>query len=312
MVLPDKRYDCICRDHGYEFAKSFMINSITVNDLENDLRSNNNDSVIYVLDIYIAKKEMDTIYKLKDINPKCKFLFLIVDPWYRTFTQPCFNTYHYCIKWSLKYHNFGILSMYHIIAELRSRIVKYALPDNKCIQINYPYCDNHEVVLDFDSFRKRKHKILFSGATRLNEYKDRRNFLKHVDKINYKILKHIGSYYKGRLKHNIFGEKYVRYLSEYKFYVTLPTYFNLEFLKYSECAEAGCVPIGTTPATMPDNIIYNLHPQDTNNWNNSIRKLFTKTDEELYEMATNYRTFFKKNRNISLLKETIINKCKSF
>ncbi len=63
---------------------------------------------------------------------------------------------------------------------------------------------------------------------------------------NFDLLEHPGYPNIGeQLRHNLIFDKFVKFIGGYKYFFVDPSRADLEFLKYTECAYAGCLPVGT-------------------------------------------------------------------
>ena len=88
-----------------------------------------------------------------------------------------------------------------------------------------------------------------------------------------------------------------------------PSRCNLEFMKYRECAYAGCVPVGKLPYPLTSQAPI-VKWDTTKNIQLFIKALF-ESRNDILEISKKYREFFKKNRNPELLNRQLIDFLKS-
>lgn len=115
------------------------------------------------------------------------------------------------------------------------------------IPYHYEVCDEVEI------HAGRLDKAILTGFNDYRIYPFRGLIYKHESNLIESFL-HPG--YSGRCwNQNNVGEGYISMLAQYKFMIVTTCYLDYELMKYIECAEAGCVPVGEFPkyflANMP-------------------------------------------------------------
>lgn len=120
------------------------------------------------------------------------------------------------------------------------------------IWIPYHYDESSEVSIN----NGRLEKAILTGFNDYKIYPVRAQFYNSESKL-IDTFKHPG--YSGRCWDNTnTGQGYINNLSQYKFMIVTTCYLDYELMKYIECAEAGCVPIGEFPkyflANMPSKL----------------------------------------------------------
>lgn len=80
-----------------------------------------------------------------------------------------------------------------------------------------------------------------------------------------------------------------------------PSRCDCEFLKYSECAAAGCLPVGKACSSLPEQAKENMVEIDSTSIGKSIKKIFSIPVDEVKEMAQNYRNIMIKERSKDIL-----------
>ncbi|HEY9662245.1 MAG TPA: hypothetical protein V6C65_27635, partial [Allocoleopsis sp.] len=115
-------------------------------------------------------------------------------------------------------------------------------------------------------------------------------------------LKHPGYPDTGQPQHHaIIGSHYIRFLSQFRWMFISPSRCCLEFLKYSECANARCVPIGQPPKSFSDRLRQSFMRLNFEQLHRSLRRLFSMPLDELQAMADQYHQAMVEERNPVLL-----------
>jgi len=290
----------ICNDSGPEYALEMGWKIEKIKNL-NDYQ---NKDIINIIDNHISEKECQYLENILRKKKERKFIFTIIDP----YNHHSNNYYYIFLKKIYSFNNILFLSKYQPeewCLELDSK-------QKKVVWLPYPYNPKYEKSLI--SFERRENKILFSGALHKEIYPLRTLFFEkyykpenneYVDWLYHPGYPDIGQ----QLIHTVIKDKYIRLLSQYKFMFLCPSRCNLEFMKYRECAYAGCVPVGKLP--------YPLASQaPIVKWDATVNiQLFIKTlfesRNDLLDISKKYREFFKKNRSPELLNRQLIDFLKS-
>jgi|688.fasta_scaffold131060_3 hypothetical protein len=286
----------ICNDAGPNYASSYgwrteMLSSI--------LTSN---SDIYVIDDRIdssefshvieALKKRDSIYLLK-----------VVD----TYIQSSKLDYIQFLLSLKSQSNLFFLSPYQPEEIGQELVVKHGL--DHFIQIPYAYDKNREINFNL---QQRKKRIVVSGNLAPVGYPFRSKFHKQTYHKFWSLFKTAYLPHPGypdigqKLNHGYFGDKYINLLSQHYFMLLCPGRLKFEFLKYSECAYAGCVALGKKPISLsdlPDELFFNI---DENDIQGSVKKLFQISLQELEQMASGYRQWMRINRNPEYLNRLLL------
>jgi len=173
------------------------------------------------------------------------FVLKIVDP----YREECSSHWYYKFLFRVgALPNVLFLSPYqptelvHDLDEMTSR--------RKLIVIPYPFQERFAIQ---PSMAHRRHQIIFSGNDGRNLYPERVKFLRRVRRHpllrwTTQVLRHPGYPDVGHTPvHHLIGPRYIQHLSQFRFMFLSPSRCGLEFLKYSECAYARCVPVGVPP-----------------------------------------------------------------
>jgi len=256
---------------------------------------------VNIIDTRLSEGECAGLEKFINTNKDTIFVLTVTDP----DREHCIDHWYYDFLSRVKYYkNVFFLSKYiptEFVKDLDDSTNK-----EKVVFIPYPFVDRYHISNNLSNRRK---KIIVSGSTEQYLYPHRYKFYHHVRKsINpwlrskVAILQHpdypdIGR----RLKHHIIGSKYVEYLSRFMFMLIAPSKYELELLKYTECAYARCVPLGMVPKSFSEEVNKFFLLIDFENINRSIKSIFSIPVSELNDLANGYYLALSKERNPDLL-----------
>jgi hypothetical protein len=235
----------ICDDAGPGYAKNMGWESIYFGFLSNELLSR-----VIVVDNRMQREELDNLTDFIYKNSHILFFFKVVDPYLDNRDDYYYRFLHSISEAKHSY----LLSVYEakeLTLELKSRFT------NRYIHLPYPYVKAKEV-----NNEQKKNRILISGAINKNIYPYRYQIWKSVTRsftrfFLFYLLKHPGYADLGTTstaEYLVVKDNYIRYLSKYKFMLLCPSRCEIEFLKYLECAYAGCIPVGLSPSSYPNEI----------------------------------------------------------
>jgi hypothetical protein len=168
-------------------------------------------------------------------------LLKVVDPyWTRDTKGATQSAYVRLIEDCCVRPNVGILSMYEPREWLEELVVQR---QPKFLVLPYPYVVEAEEAVRADTFGSRLDKALLAGARSLRQFPRRaklhwRRFFSKRYRESFDVL-------------NELGAGAVPVLSSYKYCFLCPSRADLEFVKFTECAYAGCVPVGAPASTLP-------------------------------------------------------------
>lgn len=208
-----------------------------------------NDAV-FVIDNRIQEYELPLLETILSQNNNAIFFLKIVDPYFE-------NSEHYYYKFlskisSLK--NVNLLSVYQdteLTTQLKSQF------NNRYVYLPYPYLRNKEV-----KAAGKINKIIIAGSINQTIYPYRTSIWRKVTRsftrfVFFNVLKHPGYIDVNpgaTYKHTFIKDRFVQYLSQYKYMLLCPSRCGIEFLKFNECAYAGCIPVGIPPNSYPEDI----------------------------------------------------------
>ena len=298
----------IARDHGPRYAESLGIPWAPTTELP-DLA----DAAVIIESTINSEEEVAAVRRALERH-SAPILLKIVDPYWSSTTRRPMpwqrdrrSAFARLVEDYCNRPNVGILSVYQP-AEWLADIVARKNPT--LLVLPYPYLEELERPLTAEAFQHRKRKVILSGSTGIQKYPQRHwlrwkarlwgNYRRYVD-----VLLHPGYPNTGdSLRHQVISDAYVEFLSGYQYMFLCGSRAGLEFLKYSECAYAGCVPVGIAPASLPDaatkqfisvpGCIARCSKTDQ-----------TKANLEAFGQALAFRTAMRAGRNSTVLRKTL-------
>lgn len=223
----------ICRDFGEPFAKSLGLKSDDLKSWRYYLEAGMN----LIIDLgWKTKESTNIISELLLKVPYERVYFRIVDDYPETYSE-----YDAFFAQNSILHRYRFISPYNHV--YFGKVVPTWIP--------YHYEVNEELTCDFDEYLSRDNTPILTGAIDERIYPTR-SMYNRVGKVA--RIHHPG--YSGKCWSGNVGMDYLHKLAKYKFMVVTTCYQDYELLKYIECAEAGCCPIGeftrSMLVTMPD------------------------------------------------------------
>jgi hypothetical protein len=240
----------ISRDHGSAYARSLLLPCSGVSSLRE--RASGREAVI--IDDNLTEDEAKLVQKFVE-RQEGPVLLKVVDPyWVRGNYGRRKTTYSALVETHCRLPNVAILSPYEPSEWLKMVVEKF---HPKLLVLPYPYVAEAERPLDFEGFSARRDRAILTGALSGRKYPRRAMVyrLRHLlpgYRRNFDLLPHPGYPNLGEtLRHNLIFNDFVKFIGGYKYFFVDPSRANLEFLKYTECAYAGCVPVGQPAASLP-------------------------------------------------------------
>lgn len=224
----------ICRDGNEQYAKSMDLEFTTYKELPNIKRDSGKYVIIDIAVGWTTSEEMDIIDEFIYRYPYRAIR--LVDQFEHQRTEEVY------------------LRMQKLIIDKNVKLITaydcdyYDLPVS--LILPYPYLSEDETGKRLD---ERMAKIILTGADVKGIYPLREKLYSFADESKYiDTLKHPG--YSG--KHwntGLVGKSYMEHLSKYAFMAVTTCIENYTLLKYVECAECGCVPIGESTKMLNNN-----------------------------------------------------------
>lgn len=253
-----------------------------------------------IVDNRLSERECEAMPAIVDANGDSHFVFKVIDP----YVEWCRDHWYYQMLFELaRRPNVWFLSPY-VPAEVVADLDRAS--GGRLVVVPYPYPADVEQA----TTGERRSKVLFSGGRHRAVYPFRYQF----DRLarwwppvgrNVDVLEHPGYPDIGQeQKHEKVGAKYVAYLAEYAFMFVSPSRCRLEFLKYGECAAAGCVPVGVLPNGLPADAAEAFVELDFSSvfrLERSIRRALQMPSDEVASRAAAYRTAMRRERSASVL-----------
>jgi len=154
--------------------------------------------------------------------------------------------------------------------------------------------------------------LVFSGAVNPSVYPERSALLRAMRRHwwlarRIDVLPHPGYPDIGQqARHNVTGDRYIEFLAAHRFMYLEPSRDRLEFLKYSECAYAGCAPVGRAPASFPAELGELVLPLESGNFRADFRRLARMSPAASSEVAQRYREALKRVRAPAVLNVSLV------
>lgn len=256
-----------------------------------------------IIDQRLTAEELNALVELIWKLPSDRILyFKIVDPYWECIQQPYYQLLLYLtrfrnIRFIGPYHEVGIIG---VLSGLAERSVYLHVP--------YAYEPDKEVALNPE---KRGKRLAFSGAADPTYYPERAAVLRILQRKWFSwgrvsILPHPGYPDVGhRQRHTVIGSKYIDFLASHWFMYLEPSRDQLEFLKYSECAYAGCVPIGRSPASFDPELASLILKMESATLKEDMTRSMVLSPHRLREHAQKYRDLLRARRDPDQLNERL-------
>ncbi len=261
---------------------------------------------VFIFDTMIQEHECSNITNTINRFKDSLFFFKIIDPYYE------YERDKYFFKLLFKLAKLN--NVYFITnlspQELTQELYSYT-DSKKMLFLPYPYQVAKEIPCKLLDFTKRINKISYSGAVNSLIYPNRSIFLKNWkynpflwNKIE--MLKHPSYLDKTNVQnHDIIGNKYLEFLSQYQIMYLDSSRSKLEFVKFTECAYAHCMPFGQVPISFNEPIKDYFKEIDYLKIYNSIKSIFRLTVEERFKISLGYRNIMKQERSVIKLQNSL-------
>lgn len=239
-------YDAtICSDYGPDYAEHMGWDVAGLDDAESAISS----YPVVLVDTRYDEAECERLKALVRAHRGTTFGFSVIDPFHWVVDRP-----YPSMLFELKHEpNVFFLSRYQP-KEVVQDLIDGAGPE-KLVVIPYAYVPPFQPI---DGFEQRHWRLIHSGRHNASRYPCRqtihrlhkwiRPFRSYVDTLGHPGYPDAGE----TLQHEVVGDEYIAFLSGYTFMSVTPSRLHLEFLKYRECAMAGCVPVGIPPDGFPN------------------------------------------------------------
>jgi hypothetical protein len=283
----------MCRDTGPAYAKSLQLPCFGLSALREHA---SRDALI--IDNNLTAGEVGIVQEVIE-RQQAPVLLKVVDPyWVRGNYGRHKSAYAALVETHGRLPNVAILSPYQPSEWLKMVVEKF---NPKLLVLPYPCVVEAEQPLELTSFSARLDRALLSGALSRRKY-PRRAMVYRLRYIlpryrrNFDLLEHPGYPNIGEvLRHNLIFDDFVKFIGGYKYFFVDPSRANLEFLKYTECAYAGCLPVGTAAGSLPEAAQQLI--LETSKFLKSMRQPAALRNRVHFESALAYRAVMSKSRN---------------
>lgn len=291
-------YDAtICTDYGPAYGRHMGWSVAGLDDAETVV----DDMPVVLVDTRYDEAECERLKALVRAHRETTFGFSVIDPFHWVVERP-----YPAMLFELKHEpNVFFLSRYRP-KEVVQDLIDGAGPE-KLVVIPYAYVPPAQPI---NGFEQRHWRLIHSGRHNASKYPYRqtvyrlhkwiRPFRSYVD-----VLSHPGYPDAGEtLQHDVVGDEYIEFLAGYAFMSVTPSRLHLEFLKYRECAMAGCVPIGIPPDGFPDALcepFVNLSPGGPLSAAFYLTRGLAMSNAEAEDRARKYRDAYRTHRSPDVL-----------
>ena len=283
----------MCRDTGPSYAKSLQLPCFGVSALREHASRD-----VLIIDNNLTAGEVGIVQEVIE-RQQVPVMLKIVDPyWVRGNYGRHKSAYAALVETHCRLPNVAILSPYQPSEWLKMVVEKF---NPKLLVLPYPYVAEAEQPLELASFSARLDRALLSGALSRRKYPRRARvyrlrFILPSYRRNFDLLEHPGYPNIGEvLRHNLIFDDFVKFIGGYKYFFVDPSRANLEFLKYTECAYAGCLPVGTTPPSLPAQARQLV--LETSKFLKSMRQPAASRNRVHFESALAYRAVMSTSRD---------------
>ena len=165
-----------------------------------------------------------------------------------------------------------------------------SLKRSHVVRLPYPYDVSRQIDRGFD---QRKRRVFLSGAKRRKLYPLRHGLHRKrrwnpLARLVVSELRHPGYPDSGqRLKHAVVHERYIDHAAGFTHFFLCPSRYQVELMKYVECAYAGCVPIGEPPKSLAKHVRHCCLPYSGRTM--ELVRAISAGRREMVEMAAEYR-----------------------
>jgi hypothetical protein len=262
-----------------------------------------NASRLWMIDLRLVEEEFAVVERAIRRHPATTFLLRMVDPYWESATGKI-NTK--VVFRHISTPNVGYVSGYQP-EEATALLAEACKASGKLFICPNAYDKRRELPLD-DTWLKRARKIAFAGAQDPELYLYRAFFRRKIRSDvrwwgKVAALPHPGYADIGeKTTHGIKGDEFIAWIGSQQMCFLCPGRCHVEFIKYRECAYAGCAPVGAAPRTMCDDLAKLIIPIDWNSYKEKRDALLGMSAQALFERAKAYREKLSEVRNPDLLK----------
>jgi hypothetical protein len=289
----------ICRDAGPPYAKSLGLEWSGIE----SLREHTSGKKTVIVDSTLNDAEVLAVQDFIE-GQHSIVLLKVVDPyWVRGNRGRRKSAYSTLVETHCRLSNVAILSPYEPSEWLKMVVEKF---NPKLLVLPYPYVPEAEQPLSQENFTGRLDRAILTGHLSGRKY-PRRQMVRRLRYVlpsyrrNFDVLEHPGYPISGEeRRHNLIFDDFVKYIAGYRYFFVDPSRASLDFLKYTECAYAGCVPVGA-PAGSLSAAAREL-VMDTASFLKSMREPAPARALEHFDRAREYRAIMAATRKAGELR----------
>jgi len=281
LISPTFPYDrLICADAGPRFAADMGWSCAPLEELEA------NRTPVAIIDNRITIEDIAFLRQKIPVLKNCLFALMVGDPYRERRKEPYYEFLFQMTDCS------NVVYLNKVQPVEVTRELLQAVGEDRFTVIYHPFIKAR--CLQLAPSHRRSHRILFSGAFDETIYPERLRFYNAyrrnvILRLLVRHLWHPGYPDIGdQLVHRYIGDEFIRLLTNYRFMYVSGSRYELEFLKYRECAYAGCVPVGFPPATFPKSLRDCMLPVDLNHVTISVLRMMRIPKAELVRRATTF------------------------
>jgi hypothetical protein len=291
----------IGQDCGPFYSKALGIDSVALNE------ASWSSATVWIIDTRLTEQEISVVTAAIRAKPATRFLIYVVDPYWETAEKT--DQLHFAFRCAT-FPNVGYLSPYQ-----PEEVVNFLADAGNARKAFFvsPYAYNRENEMHFeDTWTRRRRGVALTGIPNESVYpyrsflhRKRRNDLRLWGKVE--VLQHPGYPDLGMtLAHDIVGDSFVQWLAGHESCYLCPSRCRLEFIKYRECAYAGCCPVGVMPRTMSSELASLIVPLDWQDYQAKRDFWLGMSRYELKEKAWAYREAMRRERDPQLLRTQLL------
>jgi hypothetical protein len=283
-------------DSGPQYGRDMEWPTAPVSSLADDTRR------VAIIDNRIAPTEIAALAALIPRQPDRLFVFTIVDPFTKQNEDGPYREFLLSLAAS---PNVLFLSKYHPCEF--SDTLRRAVGGDRFVVVHYPYVVSRER----PHVDHRSKRMIFAGAIDAAVYPERYHLYEAIRsrpwlRMLIHHLEHPGYAEVGDpVVHQKVGDRFIEYLANYRFMFMSGSRCELEFLKYRECAYAGCVPVGAAPATFDAELRECILPLDPADPRRTLRKYRNLPAAELDQRAARFAELQRTTRSPAVLNDSL-------
>lgn len=286
----------LCADAGPQYAESL---GLAWEPFDSQRLAASDPYTVWVLD---PRLQADEVRRLEEFAWRFPHLWLVprvVDPYWPPEDQNPLRDLAFCLARRAR----TALLLAYQPAEVTALLAD-AFGPSRWLVSPYPYLPGRELSLG----GKRLHRVVISGSPNPAVYPLRA--LARHKRITAPCwrwlstdLAHPGYEPQSQPQRACVGDRFIAYLARFRFMFLCPSRAGLEFLKYGECAYAGCAPVGSPARGLPSAAAACILPFDAADTAGSIRRIAAMSEQEVWERASYFRCVMSEARDHHALRD---------